>query len=63
MKSNRTYETGYSMGYDWVAYEGGNPSRVVSELRARGASPRQQWGVAFMQGARDAAQGLPRKYN
>ena len=51
------------MGYDWVAYEGGNPSRVVSELRARGASPRQQWGVAFMQGARDAAQGLPRKYS
>lgn len=58
----KTYADGYSFGYDYVAYEGGNLRSLFTEMKYRGVSPRSPIGVGFMAGAKDAAKGLPKRY-
>lgn len=60
--SRSEYRNGYCRGYDFVAYEGGSPGKVFSELKCRGFIYRSPYGIGFMQGARDRSEGKPRRY-
>ena len=60
--SNKEYEHGYRMGYEWAKYENGNPKYVFKELRSRGISMRTTYAVAFKQGATDAKNAKLPKY-
>jgi len=62
MTRNKEYEHGYNLGYDWRMYEGGNARYAYAEVRRRGINPRTTFGVAFMNGAKDAESGAERKY-
>ena len=64
-KRNLKYEHGYSMGYDWVAYEGGNIYTLEREIKNRnaGAPVFKVWDHGFRQGAKDRLDGLDKKYD
>lgn len=62
MAQNKEYNHGYNMGYDWVMYEGGNGNYAYAEIRRRGLNPRTTYGVAFMNGAKDAENNVERRY-
>jgi hypothetical protein len=60
---NSDYESGYSMGYEWIKYNGGNISLINSELKNRGKHYKLgSWGHGFKQGALDAHNKNDKKY-
>ena len=61
--AQKEYLHGYTMGYEWVAYEGGSKYSWVSEVRRRGIPVKSSYGMGFRAGADDAYEGNPRKYS
>ena len=62
-KNNIEFEAGYSMGYQHIAFDGGDIHYLNEELlRNRKVSLRTSWAVGFKQGAQDAYCGKPCKY-
>lgn len=62
-KSQKEFLHGYTLGYDWVLYEGGYSRGWIRELKYRGIPIRCSCGAGFKQGCEDAAAGNPRKYS
>lgn len=61
--SQKEYEHGYNMGYDWVAYEGGSPYFWAAEVKSRRIPVRSSYGMGFKKGCEDADNQEVRKYD
>lgn len=65
-KRNLKYESGYQMGYNWISNEGGRIDNIDNELKLRDSNynrhKRSQWDHAFADGAKDAKNGLIKRY-
>lgn len=62
MATNKEYEHGYRMGYEWVRFENGHSSGVFRELRNRGISMHTAYAVGFRKGVDDAEKGIAQRY-
>lgn len=62
-RRNKEYEHGYTMGYSYAEYEGGNETTAKREILSRGISLRTAYAAGFICGVRDCKSHLPRKYD
>ena len=62
-RRNREFEHGYTMGYQYAEFEGGNEYTAKGEILSRGISLRTAYAAGFVQGIRDYKSHLPQKYN